>query len=250
MVAFYRYFGQLWFECNNDIYILNGAVRERDLNQKPEKICLVCLFECRVGLRIFQGFNLPRFFSVFFRGSFPHVLHVIKAEWLWVKKNSRSLFNYEKVKIKNLFVLLRATKNSTNISAKNRRFLDGEFVDNNKTPGLICLLLCLLFTVPLENILVIRWRHNCRWKAKNLCRYLVRLLNREGCLSCHTCCDRGSVFRGLIRTLVPVLSPGTTRKGWRGSILARVLIGSLGVARRRNIQVLEHEVTCSVSLTE
>ena len=152
------------------------------------------LFECRVGLRIFQGFNLPSFFSVFFRGGFPHVLHVIKAEWLWVKKNSRSLFNCEKVKIKNLFVLLRATKNSTNISAKNRRFLDGEFVENNKTPCLICLLLCLLFTVPLENILVIRWRHNCRWKAKNLCRYLVRLLNREGCLSCHTCCDRGSQF--------------------------------------------------------
>ena len=40
------------------------------------------LFECRVGLRIFQGFNLPSFFSVFFRGGFPHVLHVIKAEWL------------------------------------------------------------------------------------------------------------------------------------------------------------------------
>jgi hypothetical protein len=55
--------------------------------------------------------------------------------------------------------------------------------------------------------------------------WLSWLLSREGSLSCHTCCDTGLSFSGLIWRTAPFSHPLMTRTGCRGPILTQILTG-------------------------
>ena len=69
------------------------------------------------------------------------------------------------------------------------------------------LFVCLEFIVPLENCLLLWWRHHCRWRAANfdLCSALMAI-EQCGSLTCYTHCDTGLPYNDHLQRPVTLTS--------------------------------------------
>ena len=69
------------------------------------------------------------------------------------------------------------------------------------------LCVCLEFTVPLKNCLLLWWRHHCRWRAANfdLCSALMAI-EQCGSLTCYTHCDTGLPYNDHLQRPVTLTS--------------------------------------------
>ena len=72
------------------------------------------------------------------------------------------------------------------------------------------LMIFVLCHISFGNISLKQGCHHCRWQTAKFRRTLdaCGLFSREGCLSCHTCCDTGPRFYGLIRGAACYDKPG------------------------------------------